>query len=1426
MTSKFLSQLDRKNVKMKLYLMKKINWLGTLALLGTLLLFVGVSMSSAKVSDKLLPNILKHLKDQGKRIKSTTVLEISDGKAVVTVTLANGEVRKYDSHGRLKEVKTAKGKVTIYKDGLPVEVRSPSGEVISRTRYFRSRDGRLRKLVKTGRNGTHTKHFDANGNVVQSTSPQGTKFYSNYIKNEKGKTVSYMEREMNTGKTNKVILDPKTSVVVAKIDQNGVRTDIEIVRDENGEMIGTIEQDSKGNRKEKKYKNGQLVEVIENGIRTVHENILNDKGVLVMKKERKFVPSTHGVVEDIIIKEFDESGRVIKKTDKDGEHTYKYILNRDGRIKARIEDIKTLDGSASKRKITHYDDFGRIIGIEEEGKKVDITYIVDGKGTILSSIEKVMVNLRSQKFKQVIRKEYDKEGHVIAKIDGNGLRTQFTYDAKGNKIASKNEFEESKYIYDDSGNLLLTVTKDHKSTNYIWPDLKSKLPKKKVRVKNNGVVEVTTYDTNEDGRRVSITQEAFGIRTTIYCGGGSEQPLQVIYVKNNGKRTVTDYEYFGDHVVASKEVGPGTLSETRYNGLGKPAETVTTDKWGRVTTTIYKYANGRMASSVSIDKKGKSITEYSKYEDPETITRINTIGFPRRSVEKRIYKDGILIESISQDIKGKTITFYDENEQPKVVHRINLHGFPRENRVTNIYNSSGELTESYQIDSRGFTANTFDEDGLMTVSVRKDIYGFPKEKTTTYQYHNGELITSEVEDERGHTYNEFDVDGLMRKSTRKKLYGFPREEVSTYEYDSNGYMIYSETTDENGYTQNWYNIDELVTVSFRENKYGHARQQWTLNGYDGAGFLTVSKETDLKGTTITQFNRDSLAISSMRYDEYGVIYSRDTLTFNEYDNKGFLTRATSKNIMTNIERQFDRDSLCQHQLQHDNYGILNSREKETTDYVYDDHGRLQTNIATDIMGTTYSKFDIHGDAVWTRRFANFGAELGRVTTTQSSYDADTGMILWSFAANGLNEVLTIHSSDTYALPVKSYAKAFRGAEMSRETETTITANIYHGLTEMTYAKNDLSEVTTWHSQDEYGLPERSFTRNYKGAELGRDTWTWIQSNKYDGITDKSLSKNGLNWTITIHAQDEWRLPVESFTHNYRGAEFGRDTWTLIKSNHEDGMTDETFAMNKLNWTKTVHAQDEWRLPKQSESWSFRGALLGRHTKTDISSNKKDGMTDETFSTNGLSEIRTVHAQDEWRLPKMSWTLNYRGAEMGRETTTEITSNHLDGMTDKTVAVNELNKTTTWHAQDQWRLPWLSKTENNFGAEFSRNTVTLIESDHEDGLTNQTFAMNKLNWTKTVYSQDEWRMPAASENWSFRGALLSRYTQTQIACSHEDGMTDITVSENGLSKTTTWHAQDEWRLPWKSRSINKYGAELGRDTLSYITSNKLDGMKIC
>ncbi|MDV7401943.1 hypothetical protein RZS08_61550, partial [Arthrospira platensis SPKY1] len=106
---------------------------------------------------------------------------------------------------------------------------------------------------------------------------------------------------------------------------------------------------------------------------------------------------------DVAVKDFDESGRVVRLQDKTGTHTYTYAVDENGRVRSRFEHTVKAEGGAPVEKTTYYDLAGRVIGIKEEGQETKTSYVLDDKGNILSSLDTVTISVGPQSFTQQIR---------------------------------------------------------------------------------------------------------------------------------------------------------------------------------------------------------------------------------------------------------------------------------------------------------------------------------------------------------------------------------------------------------------------------------------------------------------------------------------------------------------------------------------------------------------------------------------------------------------------------------------------------------------------------------------------------------------------------------------------------------------------------------------------------------------------------------------------------------------------------------------------------------------------------------------------------------------------------------------------------------------------------------------------------------------
>lgn len=1278
MTSTRRSQLDADNSAEQLGGKKRIHLVGALAMAGTLLLMIGISLSYAGVmEDSILPSILRQLKDQGKKIKSTAVVN-SGPQSQIIVICANGEERKYDASGQITEIKDAHGNLTLFKDGLVTEERDARGRVTSKTEYKRTPSGKVRESIKRGVNGTETKLYNEDGDVVQTTDSNGTRRFSHYIKDGQGRTLSYQEIDLNTNKATQIILDPKTGEVVEKVDESGARTKVENQRDENDEIVATIERDNNGNVTTKKLKNGQVVESNKNGVVTKYDNVLDANGRLVESREITTLQSSRGPVTQSVVRKFDEAGQVTHMIDRDGEHFYNYVRDKNGKVASRQERIVTKTGGQVKSRTikTVFDEMGRATSVDDGSKRTVMSYEVDAKGNVTAILETSTYQANGKTYTETKKKIFDGKGNLVAQADGTGKTAKFTNDANGNRKTVKSEDGQTDYAYDQSGTLLASTTHDKKGVTLTQYEKDGKTIARKVKVLNNGFAEITSYSNGAQGERTAVTHEQFGIKHTTFLSHDSEQPKETVFTKYNGKVIRTKYEYVGDHLVSSRETGPDGATDTKYNENSKPESSTRTDKWGRKYITNYQFNTaGKMTTSVERDKKGTTTTQFDKNENPSVITRINKIGFPRKSVEKREYSEqGELVRSVSVDSKGKTITRFDSKGLAAEVKRVNLHGFPRENTVKNEYDAGGEIVKSEQTDNRGRTHNEFDSDGLMTKSVREDIYGFPKKKTTEYKYKNGELINSRTDDDRGVTRSNYDINGLMTDSRRSKKYGFPREEYTTYKYDGDGNMKTSREVDKNGVTESKYNIDALTDVSVRKNKYGHARTQTTKFAYDSEGFMTTSRETDIKGRTDTKYNKDGLATTSTRNERYGVAFGRLTQTTNDYDFEGFLTASHSKNILATTDTEFDRDNLVRKTTQRDNFGLVWGRVKVTQDYVYDGEGHMKSSVERDRLGMTLSKYDIHGDAVETRRLNVTGLKTTRDTVTKSKFDQETGLILGSEAVNKYGVTKTYYDSKqkskesdgTYGVPVRSLSKNNFGLGAARRTDTKIKTDLKSGLTQYS-----LGRMTTLDGKIEYGTSEswtdaadghgrygiavRTRSRTNYGLgytrqnEAGKGVaGTKLEVDENTGLTKRTLAKlSGVGGKGVYGTSESW-------TDASEGGMYGIAIRTRSTTNYGLGLTRVNEAGKGVAGTK-LDVDKETGLTKYtlaklggknggeygtSESWTdaSQGGTYGYTTHTRSRTNYGLGFT-------RMNEAGNRAAGTELKVNKNTGLTQYTKAKM-------------------------------------------------------------------------------------------------------------------------------------------------------------------------------------
>jgi YD repeat-containing protein len=1386
---------------------------GALALLGTLLLFIGVSLSSAASSEsweeKVLPNIYKQLKQANKVLKSHQVIEAGE-KSKVIVTCANGEVRQYNQQGQLLEVKDAQGKVTTYVNGMPSEEKDSNGALIAKTEYQHD-GGKVASSVRRSAGEIEMKVFDNAGNIAQVINSQGTKAYSNYQKNTEGHTTGYNEIDMTSGKMSRVELNASGDVV-AKVDENGNRTALEYARDAAGDVVAVTERDSQGNVTIKKMKNGQILETIKNGVSTKVDNKLSGSGKVQESTETTTIKTDKGTLLQKVYKQFDLSGRLQMMRDQEGEHRYSYVLGAGGRMLSRHEQLTPAKGSSEKPKetTTYYDLAGRVIGTEENGKRMDMSYTLDAAGNILGSSETTTDRTNGRAASERVDKKYDGKGHILQQTDNLGRTSSFEYDAKGNRTKAATADVVTQYFYDGNGNMRSSIATDFQSTTYASMNTETKLTESKVKVYNNGFSEVTKYTDNESGQRTSCTKEPLDIKATVYHDRQGEQPLHSVTTKFNGKQTITDYTYTQDSLVSSKESGPTGITQTNYTSFGKPDTAARVDQFGREYNTTYKYdGKQKTLSTLETDKKGKTLTLMDGNEQPSQVIRDNVIGFPLHAVETKSYTRGILTSSENVDIKGKTVTQFDPvTGLAMETHTTKNRTFPRETFVFNTYDDGGDIVSSFQKDSHGVTQNTFDKDGLMTNSTRNDKHGFPRVKKNNYYYAKGEMTQSTTATDRDFSTSNYDQNGLVHDTAKVAAFGYPRNTFTTFKYDRIGSMVSSDEGDINGTSHSDYNGDELASVTKRHDNWGHAQDKTTVFAYDNDGYMTFSKETDLKGLTTTQYNIDSEGVTSMRYDQYGTTFSRDSLTYNFYDNNGFMTQSSTRNLFGDSQRQVNKDGLTVKNTSTDNFGLTGGRFKVTSNYTYDDKGRMQTSVEQDALGVTNSNYDINGDAVNTLRYGNFGVGMARVTVTKSTFNQDTGMPTGRVASNAYGTTTSLDFDPILGTESTSVAVNNIGLLGSRITTSKLNLDSRHGLNRDTTASNKLGITKTTYdveqSDGRFGVAVKSEQTNFFGLGGNRQQRTVIAANHFNGLNEKTEADSSYGHVSTTFdtvkaaswSNGTYGLAVQVVSTNNYGLVYTRVTTTnTILADPNTGLNEITQGVNIYGTTTNYYDTYE------TAPWGSYGIVVRAVAQNNF------GLLDARDTT-----TTTLDADVTTGLNRMSQAVNKYG-----KTTSYYDTVELDG--------------TTW-SNGTYGMVVRTVAQNNFGLIDSRNTTTITkDADPNTGLNIQTVATNLYGTTTTNFDAGTggtYGIAVGSIADNNFGLVDTRHTTTVITADPNNGLNLKTVASNIYGTTTTnFDAANggTYGIAVGSVSDNNFGLLDTRHTVTVITADPSTGLNV-
>lgn len=586
----------------------------------------------------------------------------------------------------------------------------------------------------------------------------------------------------------------------------------------------------------------------------------------------------------------DEQGRITKATDTFGDTiTYEYD--------SRGDLVSVTNKSGSTIKYT-YDNNHNLSGI------------IDPTGAA------------------VARNEYDQEGRLIATIDANGNRTEFSHDIDGRQEVMRDKNGNATvYIYDEQGNILSKVDPYGNTVNKSYDN-------------NNNIIKYTDELGNNN----------------YYSYDTRNNLIKVTNPLNNS----CSYEYNTLGQITSETDFNGNISSRTYDNSGNMLTETT--KLGDTITYTYD-AKGNILSEQNANND-KVVYTYNESNNLETYTDIKgnisiyTYNEKNQLIKELVtnpYNTEYQLINYEYDLSGNITRQYDNagNDIKKsydyrgnIISEEDKYG----NKILSEYDLNGNKIKVSYSDG---TYERFTYDSNNNMLSKEDRNGY----TTTYVYgKNNEQLEINYENGAKESY-EYDEKGQVIKYINKL------GNIETYVYDANGNKI--EVTNSLTGTVK-YSYDKSGNMISMEDSYGNVTQYI----YDECGNkikmiypdgTDIEYEYDSMCNCISEKDREEKA-TSYTYDSEGKVLSvtdsMNNTTKYSYDSRGKLVSQTdangneskyvydiSGNLKESILPSGDIKSNC-----YNNLGQLISSvdyEGNKISYEYMDNGKLYKKVFPD-----------------------------------------------------------------------------------------------------------------------------------------------------------------------------------------------------------------------------------------------------------------------------------------------------------------------------------------------------------------------------------------------------------------------------------------------------------------------------------------------
>ncbi len=673
-------------------------------------------------------------------------------------------------------------------------------------------------------NATTTFAYDAKGNPVKVTGPDGNVRTSTFDAN--GKELSRSWQRKVAGKTDPVIegyalkRDAEGRVVeatdamsvvtkaeynaggllTASIDAAGRRTTFEY--DARGKPVkktypdGTWEAqsfDAEGNRVSMTDRQGRVTryeyDALNRLVRTTYPTGLSEGAEY--DAAGRIVANIDGAGRRSTSK-FDAAGQVVEETDEEGRTSlYAYdaagnrisVTNGAGEVTNYTYDalnrpVKVTTSSGESKEVSWAANGAKLAEVAADGSRIE--YENDALGRLKKVRQTVGQTTLATTY------EYDSVGNKVAQVDSEGRTTTWEYDAKGRLLAHVAPGGQRRvFSYDVHGNLGQVIDADQGVTQHAY-DADNRL----------------ILTVRPDGARIARTYSAAGMPLTI----------NVANVGNSGLRSgTTSFHYDQQDQLVRQENPDGSYIAYAYDANGNVIERTTktatvrytNDAAGRVLAVTdpsggkhsYVYdAAGRVASFV----RPNGLTTRYAYNQAGRIIQITHVA-----------ADGSLQFAVRYTLSanGKR-TAVQEYDQNSTLIGDDLSSPAR--TLQYAYDGAGRLVQERVTARNGTTVRTSD--------YAYDTVGNRLKKVETTEA--GSEVTSYM----------YDVNDRLLSSQRSTLSGSTVQ--TSYVWDPRGNLL-SKITGTNGQFFNWDSGGRLIEV--RQGASAGAAKTVALFRYDADG---------------------------------------------------------------------------------------------------------------------------------------------------------------------------------------------------------------------------------------------------------------------------------------------------------------------------------------------------------------------------------------------------------------------------------------------------------------------------------------------------------------------------------------------------------------------------------------------------------------